>query len=460
MCPSGYNCEHVELTSYIIPEDKDAIDCLLCFGVNENPFDLKSDYQINSKKLLDLHNTARASFPEECPDCPVFQLDSAISFCAQWFAQDMANKDYYSHKDSNDEFVWHRYNHRGIDWSASGENIGWIQKDYTLSDEEALDIMFSNWMNSPHHRDNILDARFTRIGFGMAKREWQEGGIWRRKYYFVANFADKSISSDLLIPKPDEQCTDECLKQVRWHQKYDVWPSGGPGGGTYKELYPYLLFDLPIIETCNLKKLTLTGNMSGLLGYVEFEGKGGIPDDNSLKYIWGDWAENTGRYLKIEYTKDKPFPGESILLWAVFQDYTGKCNPTIIGYTWFETNCFTSGVVQGICRGDDCRDELPDEWLSETDMMYKVRYKGDDYFLKSSDYALYKKGDRCIIYKGGLSQINKEGELVIEPACRGPVPTGGSMFEDGDEISDATVSYKLDIEKDVVVPVHFWNEGA
>jgi uncharacterized protein YkwD len=46
-------------------------------------------------------------------------------------------------------------------WSAWGENVA--------AGQLTCDVVVKAWMNSPHHRDNILDPRFTRIGMSARK---------------------------------------------------------------------------------------------------------------------------------------------------------------------------------------------------------------------------------------------------------------------------------------------------
>lgn len=51
----------------------------------------------------------------------------------------------------------------GISFSGAGENIAWGQK----SPEEVVNA----WMNSPSHRANILNSRFTKIGVGYYQNQ-------------------------------------------------------------------------------------------------------------------------------------------------------------------------------------------------------------------------------------------------------------------------------------------------
>src|SRR5205823_4546063 len=51
-------------------------------------------------------------------------------------------------------------------WNAVGENVG------TGPSVDAVHVAF---MNSPHHRDNILNSRYTQIGVGVV---WSGNALW------------------------------------------------------------------------------------------------------------------------------------------------------------------------------------------------------------------------------------------------------------------------------------------
>jgi uncharacterized protein YkwD len=88
---------------------------------------------------------------------------AALARVAQYRAQDMLNRNYFSHYDPSTgqlAFVqllrlW------GIPYSTAGENIAW-STDPSMA---AINTMF---MNSPDHRANILKAAYHRIGVGVA----------------------------------------------------------------------------------------------------------------------------------------------------------------------------------------------------------------------------------------------------------------------------------------------------
>ncbi len=88
---------------------------------------------------------------------------ASLARVAQYRAQDMLNRNYFSHYDPSTgqlAFVgllrlW------GIPYTTAGENIAWS----TNPSMAGINTMF---MNSPEHRANILKAAYRRVGVGVA----------------------------------------------------------------------------------------------------------------------------------------------------------------------------------------------------------------------------------------------------------------------------------------------------
>lgn len=82
---------------------------------------------------------------------------------AQYRAQDMLNRDYFSHYDpTTGQLAFVQLFHAwGVPYRHAGENIAW-STDPSMA---AINTMF---MNSPEHRDNILNSGYGRVGVGVA----------------------------------------------------------------------------------------------------------------------------------------------------------------------------------------------------------------------------------------------------------------------------------------------------
>jgi len=88
---------------------------------------------------------------------------ASLARVAQYRAQDMLNRNYFSHTDpATGQLAFVQLLHLwGIPYSTAGENIAWS----TNPSMAAINTMF---MNSPEHRANILKAAYHRVGLGVA----------------------------------------------------------------------------------------------------------------------------------------------------------------------------------------------------------------------------------------------------------------------------------------------------
>ncbi len=89
--------------------------------------------------------------------------NASLARVAQYRAQDMLNRNYFSHYDpSTGQLAFVQLLHLwGIPYSTAGENIAWS----TNPSMAGINTMF---MNSPDHRANILKAAYHRLGIGVA----------------------------------------------------------------------------------------------------------------------------------------------------------------------------------------------------------------------------------------------------------------------------------------------------
>jgi uncharacterized protein YkwD len=88
---------------------------------------------------------------------------AALARVAQYRAQDMLNRGYFSHYDpSTGQLAFVELFHLwGISYTTAGENIAWS----TNPSMAAINTMF---MSSPEHRANILNGAYHRAGVGVA----------------------------------------------------------------------------------------------------------------------------------------------------------------------------------------------------------------------------------------------------------------------------------------------------
>lgn len=87
-------------------------------------------------------------------------LNQKLDAAAQANADDMAARNYWSHNtpEGNPPWIW--VTAQGYAYQKLGQNLA-----TGFSDEQST---IDGWMNSPPHRENLLDPDFTDVGFGFA----------------------------------------------------------------------------------------------------------------------------------------------------------------------------------------------------------------------------------------------------------------------------------------------------
>lgn len=89
------------------------------------------------------------------------KTDTRLSFAAQYKANDMMSRHYFSHADPESAYIWNKIVQAGYTpYLQLGENLA-IEFYNTES-------LISAWMNSPTHRANILNENFQDQGAGLA----------------------------------------------------------------------------------------------------------------------------------------------------------------------------------------------------------------------------------------------------------------------------------------------------
>jgi uncharacterized protein YkwD len=107
------------------------------------------------QQVLALVNRNRAS-----AGCGALTADRRLIEAANRHAADMARRGYFAHEDRRGDRAGSRVADAGYEWKRYGENIARGQKS-------PFEVV-SDWMNSPQHRENILDCRLDQMGVGLA----------------------------------------------------------------------------------------------------------------------------------------------------------------------------------------------------------------------------------------------------------------------------------------------------
>ncbi|HEY4487485.1 MAG TPA: CAP domain-containing protein [Candidatus Paceibacterota bacterium] len=93
------------------------------------------------------------------------RVSPELQAAAQAKANDMATKEYFSHTTPEGYDSWHWFQQVGYVFTHAGENLA-------VDFSDSVDVERA-WMNSPTHRANIIDGRYTEIGIAVAQGIYQ-----------------------------------------------------------------------------------------------------------------------------------------------------------------------------------------------------------------------------------------------------------------------------------------------
>jgi len=113
------------------------------------------------RQVFDLINKTRAENGDE----PLVWSDRAAAVAREHSA-DMASNKYFSHRGTDGSMVDDRAERSGLsNWQAIGENIAFV-----AGVQNPAEFTVARWMESPAHRSNLLDKRWTESAIGVALR--------------------------------------------------------------------------------------------------------------------------------------------------------------------------------------------------------------------------------------------------------------------------------------------------
>jgi uncharacterized protein YkwD len=105
------------------------------------------------------------------------RFDDALYTAALYHSREMARSHYFSHESADhtqpsQRILWSGYNPA----NGWGENIAWGYP--------AAQTVVQAWMDSPSHRENMLNCQFHALGVGVAQ-------AWDGTYYWTQEFGGK-----------------------------------------------------------------------------------------------------------------------------------------------------------------------------------------------------------------------------------------------------------------------------
>jgi hypothetical protein len=131
-----------------------------------------SDYAaVIAAVLVDQTNDERAT-----DDLPPLEPNILLTVSAQLKANDMADQSYFAHVSPSGLSPWHWFEQAGYRFSYAGENLAVNFRD--------SGSVTRAWMNSPTHRDNIINNNYSQIGIATATGQYKN----QRSTYVAQHF--------------------------------------------------------------------------------------------------------------------------------------------------------------------------------------------------------------------------------------------------------------------------------
>jgi len=188
-------------------------------------------------RVVELVNQQRAANG----NLPPLRRIAALGKAARYHAADLGTDNYFSHDtyDRNGDSLvricnaFERMRH-WYDWSGAGENIA-------AGYRTAEDVM-AGWMNSPGHRDNILNPTYREIGVGYFSGAGDYGVYWvqnlgvRHGEYPIIINNDAATTSDRTV----EMFVHGTWSEMRLRNDSDAWDEWQP----FTSRFTWLLNDV------------------------------------------------------------------------------------------------------------------------------------------------------------------------------------------------------------------------
>jgi hypothetical protein len=158
--------------------------------------------EMSRNGLLSGTNTQRAN-----NGAAGLSINSQLNAAAQAKAQDMVDRDYWSHETPDGEQPWIFIDAQGYNYQKAGENLAY---GFSTSNET-----ITGWMNSPSHKANMLDVTFSEVGFGFANSaNFVDTGEETVVVAMYANPVDTAPAPPAPTPEPQPQTKPSTVGQA------------------------------------------------------------------------------------------------------------------------------------------------------------------------------------------------------------------------------------------------------
>jgi len=145
-----------------------------------NPNILGYASNISIQEVVNLTNQKRTE-----AGLSALSLNQELSAAAYTKGQDMINKDYWAHTAPDGTEPWKFFGDFGYKYRYAGENLA---RDFSNASSAV-----NAWMNSPTHRENILNPKYKEIGIGVTEGDLAGSDTTVIVQFFGATYTDKVV---------------------------------------------------------------------------------------------------------------------------------------------------------------------------------------------------------------------------------------------------------------------------
>ncbi len=174
-------------------------------------YSLEKSQTLSAQILIDYSNAERVS-----RSVPHLSTNEDLAAAASAKAHDMAERGYFSHNTPEGESPWKWVREEGYSFTRVGENIAvGYANEYKV---------IEGWLNSPGHRENLLNEKFTDIGIGIALGTYKGreatyvvqffGSSTRVPEEIRTSLAKSPITTELSAPKRERAQTAAVAEAV------------------------------------------------------------------------------------------------------------------------------------------------------------------------------------------------------------------------------------------------------
>jgi uncharacterized protein YkwD len=143
---------------------------------------------ISTNVLVDLANVNRTE-----NNAPLLRRNTELDAAAKMKASDMTQRNYFAHFAPDGTTPWYFMRQAGYDFVYAGENLA---INYTAAQE-----IDTAWMNSPTHRQNLLNKNFKEVGIATENGQY-EG---KETVYVVQMFGSEKETPAILKEPQDTE---------------------------------------------------------------------------------------------------------------------------------------------------------------------------------------------------------------------------------------------------------------